>query len=297
MPPFPSRLAACLLGLAALSLASVSLRADEPIEAVSSRVSSDYVRTKLPDGSFQPEGYAFGKGGYWSGPIDDKSIDRMGFMEIAHTIAGPLAAQGYVPSRDPRATKLLIMVYWGTTYAPEHASDSPLYNHLSDAIQAAFVSKQEHDPVQVTEQFEDAEMAAYAQVQKENHRRDVADGRNASMLGYDSWWEATFTAPAGTPLEQRKRDMMSELEEDRYFVVLMAYDFQMMWKDKKRKLLWETRFSISEHRNEFDKQLPAMALEASRFFGRDSHGLTHRDLPEGRVDVGEVRNLGTVPEK
>ena len=70
-----------------------AVRADE-IAAVCSKVSDDYVRTRLADGSFQPETYAFGKGGYWSGALRDKTIDEMNFMDGARTIAGPLERRG-----------------------------------------------------------------------------------------------------------------------------------------------------------------------------------------------------------
>src|ERR1700679_1596502 len=81
----------------------------EEIEAVSGRVSPDYIRAKLPDGSFRPETYAFGKGGFWSGPMVDLTIDKMEFTEVAGTIAPPLANQNYFASKDPATTKLLIM--------------------------------------------------------------------------------------------------------------------------------------------------------------------------------------------
>jgi hypothetical protein len=287
----------------AIALVGANNLMAEEFEAVSSRESPDYIRAKLPDGTYKVETYAFGTGGYWSGPLDDKTIDRLGFMEVARTIAIPLANQQFLCSTDPKATKLLIMVYWGTTFAPEHASDSPVYQHLMDA-NAVLDRKgapktgkfggalnMEGDP-----DF-DAVTVAIAAVQAENRMRDLSDRRNAMMLGYDSLWEATFDAPNGTPLELRKRDMLNELERDRYFVVLMAYDFQLLWKQKKHKLLWETRFSIDEHHNAFDKQLATMALDASKYFGQDSKGLTHELLPEGHVEIGNVKSLGVVPEK
>jgi hypothetical protein len=296
-----STICICALGIAAQL--NLSLLQAEEFEAVSGRISSDYVRARLADGSFKPESYAFGRGGYWSGPLDDKTIDTMNFLDVAHVMAVPLAAQGYVPAKDPRTTNLLIMVYWGTTFAPEHASDTTVYNHLADA-EAAFTAV--HGSMTQTNGrskfapgdplFEEV-TTAVAAVQAENRMRDNQDRRNAMMLGYDSLWDATFDAQNGTPLEVRKRDMLSELEEDRYFVVLMAYDFQLLSKQKKHKLLWETRFSIREHVNAFDKQLPAMVLGASRYFGSDTKGLVHDTLPEGRVELGDVKSLGVVPEK
>jgi len=66
---------------------------------VYSEVSDDYIRTKLPDGTFQAEAYAFGEGGYYRAPISDETIDMLSFMDIARTIAGPLKGRA---SRRPR---------------------------------------------------------------------------------------------------------------------------------------------------------------------------------------------------
>ena len=133
-------------------------------------------------------------------------------------------------------------------------------------------------------------------------QRDRLDFKNAQMLGYDS--EGVIGTDYGNNLKgtafAAKRDtLVAEIEENRYFVVLMAYDFQLLWKQKKHKLLWETRFSISERHNEFDKALPAMAQYASRYFGQDTHGLLRAQVLEGHVDVGEVKSLGEVapPQK
>jgi hypothetical protein len=95
-------------------------------------------------------------------------------------------------------------------------------------------------------------------------------------------------------LSSGKADMLNELEEDRYFVVLMAYDFQAM-KHEKSKLLWETHISIREHSNAFDERLLGMVSGAAGFFGRDSGGLKHLGLPAGKVLVGDVKSLGVVP--
>jgi hypothetical protein len=80
-------------------------------------------------------------------------------------------------------------------------------------------------------------------------------------------------------------------------VVLMAYDFPLLWKEKKHKLLWETRFSIRQRHNDFTQQLAAMAQEASRYFGQDSKGLIRERLHDTQVVLGEPKVLGYDPEK
>jgi hypothetical protein len=291
------------------------------VTVVSSKVEGNYVRPKLPDGSFKPEYYAYAEGGRWTGSVRDLSIDSLPFMDVARTIAAPLQSQNYLPTRDPKATKLLIVLYWGRTRTPEHAGDTPVAQSLQSAAAnvAAKKSQNQHQfyddstslssgagmpcmrysatPAQDTAGADNALSGALASAAAAEHTRDQINAENASLLGYDSWWDATSGYMAGTPLEHRRQDMIDELEHDRYFVVLMAYDFQAMWKQKKHVVLWETRFSVRQRGVEFDQQLRAMAQNASPFFGQDSGGLIRKALPPGHVDIGAVKAIGVVAEK
>jgi hypothetical protein len=102
-----------------------------------------------------------------------------------------------------------------------------------------------------------------------------------------------------TALNTRRQDVLDEVEESRYFVVLLAYDFPTLLKKKERKLLWETRFSIPARRADFTHELPLMAQSASRYFGKDSHGLNRKELPTTNVSLGDLKSLGveSEPEK
>jgi len=291
-----------LAGAGMLLVAQPAARAAEDVKgitAVASKVSSGYVRARLPDGSFQPESFVFGEGGKWGGEISDTSIDKLHFMDVARVIAGPLASQKYIPARDPAKTKLIIMVYWGTTAVPGPTSDSAAYSNLSTA--QANLSQAINPSNNVPTSVQNAAMAemtsAMAVLNMENRQNDRTDFANARMLGYDSpglIGTEKGNYVRGTAFAVDRDDLYSEIEENRYFVVLMAYDFQLMWKEKKHRLLWETRFSLSERRNQFDKALPVMAQYASRYFGQDSKGLLRTWVSEGTVKVGEPRSLGEV---
>jgi hypothetical protein len=254
----------------------------EKMTAVSSKVFNGYVRVRLPDGSFQRETYALGNGGLLDGDragadgagveangaafgaitVDD-TIDHTTLDEMAKTIAGPLATQNYVPTPDAGATNLLIMVFWGKTYG----SAGNLQGGLKDYI----------------------------------------DRKNARLLGFDSesvigslsdHSAAFFGRSFNMGLQQNLHaDVMSALEVNRYFVILRAFDFQLAWKQKKIKLLWETRFSLSERLHDFEKEVPSMAQYASTYFGQDTHGLLRSPVPEGHVEIGDVKSLGPVPDK
>ncbi len=303
-----------------------AVRAEEGVEgvtAVSSKVSSEYVRERLPDGKFQPEYYSFGEGGQWAGQISDQSLDKLHFIDVAKIIAPPLSGRNYLPATDPKNTRLLIMVYWGLTFVPGSVSTSTAYANLGSiqdtiaAAQGAAASASMTSPQSKGAGFQgsnsgnsnstaglrDDQLAqlsgALVMLNMENRQRDRTDFINAKLLGYDSpglLGTEQGLYVRGTAFSIDRSDLIAEIEENRYFVVLMAYDFQLLWKQKKHKLLWETRFSISERRNQFDKALPEMARYASRYFGESSKGLLRARVLEGKVEVGEPTVIEFLPE-
>lgn len=306
------------MGLLAVTSAAVinpSARAADStdITTVSSMVSDGYVRTKLADGSFKPETYAFGKGGFLSGSTRDVTIDKLGFMNIAHVVAFPLAEQNYVPSKNPKTTNLLVMVYWGTTDGVANASSSVAYQRLESsqiatAPAVSLLTQQAPPDVEMSscytqgrlsEATMEREVAAdnlnnsLAAASLEDDVRIRSDTRNAMLLGYDSKLAETLGLEH-TSLKYSREDLISEIEDSRYFVVLMAYDFQKTWQAKKPELLWVTRISVRAQGNEFQKVLPAMTAFASQYFGQDSHGLLRKPMPDGQIDIGEPKSLGFV---
>jgi len=268
----------------------------EGIEAVASKVSSDYIRTKLPDGSFKPECYSFGKGGNWGGEFKDETIDKLDFMDVARVIAPALESQKYIPARDPSATKLVVMVYWGTTAVPPPYEDDTLYHNYNQSVgqyNALLAAARDLPPGQkglIIDEANDVLSAGLHQLDIENHIRDRLDFKNAGMLGYDaSGLLGTDRSKylSHTALRTEGNDELTEIEENRYFVVLMAYDFQLLWREKKHKLLWEARFSINQRHNQFDKALPAMAQYAAKYFGQPTNGLVRKRLLNADVEIGE----------
>jgi hypothetical protein len=201
----------------------------EGITALSSRASADYVRSRLPDGSFRPEYYAFGKGGKWEGSFSDLTIDRLSFMDVARDIAPPLATQHYLPARDPAKTNLLIMVYWGTTKAPEHGSSTDAYVRAQAAdggsrggpivirIPTGISSSKVmlvNKPIPSSDIDTDM-MAAMALVDMENLQRDKVNQQNVAMLGYESWWKETeHFENVGFGLDFERQDMIDEIESE-----------------------------------------------------------------------------------
>jgi hypothetical protein len=303
-----------------LESAPSSDTASDQITAVAAKAASDYARVRLKDGTYAPESYAFGEGGHIRGPMVDVSIDPLKFMDVARTISLPLAERNYIPSHDPKETKLLIMVYWGLTQTPPPLSSSGWMSNLSAIENKAANAKSlaiaasgggagggggkgYHPPdsnAGVPDWMLDEMSAQETVMNVENQERAHQDFLNASMLGYDTE-DVVGTDYGnnlrGSPMAMHRDALVEEIEDNRYFVVLMAYDFQILWKQKKHRLLWETRFSLRQKHNDFDKSLEGMARAASAYFGQNSAGLIHRPVPVGRVDIGPLKVVGAPEDK
>jgi hypothetical protein len=230
--------------------------------ALSSRVFDGYTRAHLPDGSFKAETYAFGNGGF--------------------VTAG--AAGGETPgaSRD-------------------QSIDNLGFNEIAKAMEAP-LSAQNYALSQDPNTTNILVMVFWGTTvggfhEKKGKFRDILNLKNAQLLGFDS--EGTFSQGFGNNIasnikKELHAQMMAALQVNRYFVILRGFDFQSSWKEKKLKLLWETRFSIDQRKNAFNEALPLMAQYASPSFGQDSAGLQLARVREGHVDVGMLQSLGEV---
>ncbi len=291
---------ASLVLFAALVAAAHAAEDNTEVTAVSATVHNGYERTKEADGSYKVESYSFGEGGFSGTPTEDKSIDGQSFRKIAGMIAPALAHQGYVSSFDADKTQLLILVYWGTTGTDQRAADG--YDPGPGAItppppppvtvsagRGGAVVSTPPPPVPTL-----GTQGAYdAMVSARNRTRDRDNARNAQILGFDE----ALAQSSNRPDSRRYLDLVDEVEDARYFVVLRAYDFQLMWKEKKSKLLWEVHYSLRSHHHLFDESLGAMTDMASHYFGQDTKGIVRKDVPLGRVRLGETIFKGEAETK
>jgi hypothetical protein len=101
-------------------------------------------------------------------------------------------------------------------------------------------------------------------------------------------------APLGTFAYE---DARSRMADDRFFVVLSAYDYAASKKERKKVVLWRTRMSVVMNPTTLAESLEPMATAGGQFFGRDSELAREIDLTlkKGTVKLGEteVIELGT----
>jgi hypothetical protein len=124
-----------------------------------------------------------------------------------------------------------------------------------------------------------------------NHDRDRANLGNAKILGYLDEINDRRTIPPWADVGDMARELQSDVEEERYYIVVRAYDFKALQRDGKQVVRWVTRISIGAQGHGFDERLAQMVAAAAGSFGQ-KQGLKRRYYGDPRVDLGEVEYLG-----
>lgn len=259
-----------LAGSAALCPAAYQ----EEETSVMAKVFNGYSRTPSVQGGYKQETFAFANGGAMLGRTRNRSIDDATFRQVINLISPALTRQNYIAATDPEDTDLIIFVTWGATdgYHPGSTYDGNL---------------------QSVADWSDWDANA-SLVDQANRQRDQGNFRAATLLGYSEALATHINVQGmgihGTLYE----DLIADVEEGRYFVILTAFDFKTAWQQKQLRPLWSVRYNIPTRGNNFTAALPSMTAFASRYFGRDSKGLVRRLNPTGKVEMGDVKMLGPV---
>jgi hypothetical protein len=99
----------------------------------------------------------------------------------------------------------------------------------------------------------------------------------------------------------QREDILQAARDDRYFVIVSAFDFEAA-KEKKKKLLWQAKMSTPSNRVSLAEVIPAMIIAGGPHFGRETklpESVTAKLAKEGKVDVGTptvVPDAATKPD-
>ncbi len=262
----------------------------EEFVVISSTAAPGYNRN-LPDGGgLRPESYTFMQGLHLGGTTRDATLDKTQFLAVAQLLARGLAQQKYFPATDPKEADLVIVVHWGATITYEEPNKQLDLERLNTALSSFNSTATENgiaDPGEVNQSL------AEARGDVSNQEQWIA--RNAKLLGYQASLEKEYKR--AIPGEN-ERTMKSELAEERYFAVLLAYDYNAMKRDKKPRLVWVTHMSVRSPGNNFAEAMPMMVHIAANTFGKTLDGLQRtRANPNASVDIGTPNVIGPTEEQ
>lgn len=294
----PGCLAAVILMLGGL-LATAA--AEELIATVvSGRIGHGYKRTKLGDGSFQPEFYALANGGRIAGTGSDVTVDRIQYPEIAEVAMRLLARQNYHYARNAKEATLMVVLHWGVTltfnsgnYATSVGNAASAMANLKSLGGGPGTAPSADAAVVAAGEVFENEMLKLAM---ENRARDQINLPNARLLGYLDEINDADGIQRWAGAGDRYNDLIADIEESRYYIIISAYDFEALTKRQEKKLRWQTRVSVRAPGNRFDDSVAAMLKGASKYFGQDSGRLIRGEESKGTVELGDTKFLGEARE-
>lgn len=303
-----------LLPLFACGLLIVSVSAliagETVATAVYSRVGSGYQRKRLADGRFKPEYYALANGGRIAGTGSDATIDKVRYPEVADIAMRMLAQKDYLYARSKEEAKIMIVLHWGATVAFNGGNYVLGVNEAASALSSLtalgggpggsvgqgggnpFASASDVVIQAAEESFENAML----RVMMENRTRDQVNLPNARLLGYLDDINESNDIRRWAGGGDRYTDLIADIEESRYYIIISAYDFDQLVNRNTKKLLWQTRVSVRSPGNRFDDSVVAMMKGASKYFGEDSGRLVRGEESKGVVEMGELKFLGEAKE-
>jgi len=294
--------------------------------AVYSKVGLDYKRMKAKDGSFKPEHYALSNGGRIAGTTSDLTVDRVTYPEVAEIAMKLLAQQNYRYAQTREQAKLLLVLQWGSTLPPdlnrknanialaqaerqnlertkeELQASGPTVSYPGENLVAntlngfgrsiQFASNQEAAIANAAGSVENS----IQNMLTDDRVRDRVNGANARVLGYMDALADSNDIRRFAGGGDRYSDLIAEVEEARYYIVISAYDFVELTKKEKKKLLWQTRVSVRSPGNSFDSTAAAMLKSASKYFGQNSGQLIRSEESKGTVAMKDLKYLGEAKE-
>lgn len=259
--------------------------------AVSSTSTEEYAQQKFGKGDPKPESYLFFQGKFFGGDVRDPNLEHAQFLDIAKVLAENLVRQKYYPTKDQKNADLLIVVHWGVTSIYENPNKQldteRLYNaQVADSAAQEASASLDHSALNLE--------LAIGDLERGTQENSVA--YNARLLGFRQQLanQAGQVVDMNSGMTPEEFSLREQLSEERYFVILMAYDYKTMKKDQKPKLLWSTRFSMRAPGHSFTKSLPDMSKVASAYFGQALDSLK-QETPgarDGKVELGIPRVVG-----
>jgi len=237
---------------------------------VHSDASPEYLTQRSPE---KPESYYFFEGMFFGGRIHDNSLRKVEFIDIALGLAPHLAKQDYWPAQSEESCDLLLVVSWGTTTV----------NDLKD-IYLDLYNNSYYNDFLITSYFYDQRYSYEA----------INSSKLIGFYPYLKWDRYEFMPH----LNHEDYTLREALDTERYFMIVTAFDFQSLLKDKRWNRVWSTRFSMRSPGTNFYKAHLALSKAAGAYFGKDLEKLgkerANFDPVIADVKMGEIEVLETI---
>lgn len=288
---------------ASLGLSTVGLRGENLI-TVRANADKEYAAMRAESSPPKPETFVVMKGKFYAGRTQDRTLEKKPFIDVARTVASDLRSQGYQSTRDVNTADLLIVIHWGVTDKVSRYSDFVITD--SGSMTDAATQSQNASTMADDAASGRGEGNAYQLQQEANNaqtRYDDLARDLSSNLAAATWGAADNSALLGLNGEDlgntvfgsdKAATLRGMAEEERYFIVVTAYDFKKLRTTNKAKVLWVARLSTRAAGINFNMAVSRLSDAGGAVFGTTTKGIDFRKVKkrEGRIEYGELEVLG-----
>jgi hypothetical protein len=266
---------------------------------VVSNADERYTEEKFGEGETKRETYVVMQGRYHSGTTIDRSLERMTFKEIASYLVPRLAEQQYVPAKSVPEADLLLVVHWGVTNPRasrmEMTGDTTHYTPSVSLSPEAGASPDEADRVAALNGLLGGDdRAANFDIISDYAEAERSDRDLAQLLGYgDALRKLTSRVVTSTD----EQTLRSDLERERYFIILRAYELRTPTEVRPRRPVWTMNLNISSAGNNFRTAMGRMSFVAPNFVGRTLEDVKsiRAKTPKVEVELGDLIIMDAAP--
>lgn len=257
--------------------------------AIKAIASDEYTKARALDDTKKTQTYQFMKGNYHPGTTNDSGMNNMSFEDIVKNMAVHLRKQGYYPLPEPGDSDLLFVVHYGRTTTEPSLEDMLGYTSLEEQGYTEEVGNAGAGGATLT----DSEMNATADFGFNMAARENSETGGQMSLFYKAQLLGMEEAFIGNNITMSEERLLKTLlDQERYFIVLIAYDYPKL-KAGEIEPLWTTRYSIRAIGQSFEDAIVDLNIVAGDFYGKNLKGLTQRRVSDkSRVEMGEIEVIG-----
>lgn len=266
----------------------------------------DYAAAKAANKRPKRETYVVAKGEYFPGGTRDPSIDKTAFESVARWLAPSLAEQNYYPAKSVSGADQLLVIHWGTTipYVTDYTNQSIYAPVAYDSHPGQFAGTANADGTTMTDMqsslqgiYSADQTTLLQQTQYVDAAAQQLTSRSiAGLLGYTS---ELRNLSEKIYLTEEGKTLQANMDEERYFIIVVAFDMKQLLQFHHRRMLWSAHLSMRAPGTNFVAAVPHMGEAASTLYGKSNDNVQTIYVEPGfqRADVhiGPIDVLGTEP--
>lgn len=216
--------------------------------------------------------------------------EKNSLANLKKLVQGALANNHYLPANKEHPAELILFMIWGVHAKLELGDPShPVYTPSDDGSAPTITDfEQGFEDVGHRNLLSRAQLVGGTKFAKELEQALKDKDRN--IMGGPFTLDPVYRFTIKNDLNQ---NLMEQVLDDCYYVVISAYDGASLVQGQK-KLLWRTKLSTPAQGVSLLETTPALIASGGPYFGRDTNGPTVVDKRinrQGTVGMGELKTI------